>query len=92
MYNFGSANENMKHYNQTSPPLYDISKISVPVALYYGQNDWLADVTDVDFLRKSLTNIVDDLNIKTYNHADFIWGLNAKETLYDRMIQLMQKY
>jgi pimeloyl-ACP methyl ester carboxylesterase len=92
MFEYGSPSENMKHYNQSTPPLYDISKIQVPTALYYGQNDWLADVNDVDFLKKSLPNIVDDLNIKIYNHADFIWGTNTKEVLYDRMIQLMQKY
>lgn len=92
MYEFGSASENMKHYNQTTPPLYDLTKLSVPVALYYGQNDWLADVTDVELLRKTLPNIVDDFNAKIYDHMDFIWGLNVKEVVYDRMMQLMQKY
>ena len=92
MYEYGSANENLKHYNQPTPPLYNISNINVPVALYYGTNDLLANVADIEFLRKNLPNIVDDLNIEFYNHMDFIWALNAKQVLYDRMIQLMTNY
>ena len=92
MYDFASASENMKNYNQVTPPVYDLSKVNVPVALYYGTNDWLADVADIQLLRQSLPNIVDDLNIEKYNHLDFIWGLDAKSLLYDRMIQLMSTY
>ena len=31
----------MARYNQTSPPLYDISKMRVPTVLVAGGNDWL---------------------------------------------------
>lgn len=40
-YNYGRA-ENLLRYGQETPPEYDISKITAPVALYWGQNDWLA--------------------------------------------------
>jgi lysosomal acid lipase/cholesteryl ester hydrolase len=92
MYDFASADENMKHYNQTTPPVYDITKVKVPVALYWAQNDYLADPTDVQFLRGNLPNIVDDFNIATYNHLDFVWAYNTKEKFYDRMVALMEKY
>ncbi len=82
----------MKYYNQTTPPLYDITLVKVPVALYWGQNDWLADPDDVQHLRKNLPNIVDDLNIEIYDHLDFIWALDVKEKLYDRMMKLMLNY
>ena len=92
MYDYGSALENKKYYNQTLPPQYDLKKVNVPVALYWAQNDWLADTQDVKFLKKNLPNIVDDLNIEFYNHLDFIWATNAKPILYDRMIKLMEKF
>jgi lysosomal acid lipase/cholesteryl ester hydrolase len=40
-YNYGKEG-NLLRYGQETPPLYDISKITAPVALYWGQNDWLA--------------------------------------------------
>ena len=82
----------MKYYNQTTPPLYDITQVKVPVALYWGQNDWLADPTDVEYIRKNLPNIVDDLSIDSYDHIDFVWATNTKDVLYERVMQLMQKF
>lgn len=29
----------MEKYNQSEPPSYNINKVSVPVAFYYGDND-----------------------------------------------------
>ena len=82
----------MKYYNQTTPPLYDLTQVKAPVALYWGEQDWLADPEDIQLIRKSLPNIVDDLNIDYYDHLDFVWATNVKEVLYDRMMQLMLKY
>ena len=31
--------ENLKKYNQTSPPEYNLKSISTPVALFYAPND-----------------------------------------------------
>lgn len=92
MYDYGSAKENKKHYNQTSPPEYNLNRVNVPIALYWAQNDWLADPIDVQYLKKKLPNIVDELNIQFYNHLDFVWAINAKSVLYDRMIKLMLKF
>lgn len=36
--------ENMKRYNQSEPPSYDLRKISAPVSLYYSDNDMMATV------------------------------------------------
>lgn len=33
--------QNMKRYKRESPPDYDISKISAPVSLHYGEGDFL---------------------------------------------------
>ena len=92
MYDYGTARENKKYYNQTMPPEYELSKVNVPTALYWAQNDWLADPKDVQYLRENLPNIVDDLDIQIFNHLDFIWAINAKHLLYDRIIKLMQKF
>lgn len=92
MYDFGSAKENMAHYNQAEPPLYDLSLIRTPVGIYSATNDWLADPNDVKTLRDALPNVVDYWNTDDWNHLDFIWGTNGKKYLYERLIALMQTY
>jgi len=92
MYDYGSPMSNIKHYNQTEAPLYDLTKIQTPVALYWANNDWLADPKDIVYLKTNLPNIVDDYEVMDWDHLDFIWAINAKKFLYDRMINLMKKY
>lgn len=90
MYDYGV--KNMERYNQTSAPLYNITNVKVPVALYYADKDWLADPRDVEFIRSRVDNIVDDYNCKGWNHLDFLWAENANTLLYGRLVKLIQKY
>ncbi len=42
-------------YGQKTPPEYNLGAIkSDKIALIYSNNDWLADVNDVNLLRKQL--------------------------------------
>ncbi|CAF0886086.1 unnamed protein product [Brachionus calyciflorus] len=91
MYDYGSK-KNLIHYNQTTPPQYDLRKVNVPTALYWANNDWLADPTDIKYLRSNLPNIVDDYEILNWNHLDFIWATNTQEFLYGRLVDLMKKF
>lgn len=36
---------NIEAYGTAEPPSYDISKITVPVSVFHGENDWLVSVT-----------------------------------------------
>ncbi len=36
MYDFGNEYLNLKHYNQTKPPIYKIGNVKTPIALYSG--------------------------------------------------------
>lgn len=40
-YDYG-AKQNMEIYKSTEPPKYNISKITVPITLFCGDNDWLS--------------------------------------------------
>jgi len=40
-YDYGCKN-NLLIYNATEPPDYDLGSITVPIAIFYGDNDWLA--------------------------------------------------
>lgn len=88
MYDYG-ADDNQKYYNQSTAPIYDVKNVKAPVALYWGKQDWLADPTDVEYLRQNLPNIIDDYGIDNWSHLDFVWASNATQAFYDRMIQQM---
>ncbi|KAJ7387687.1 hypothetical protein OS493_001027 [Desmophyllum pertusum] len=90
MYNFGSAWKNREHYGQDTPPLYNVSAMTVPVALYWAQNDWLADPQDVRALLPLLPNKLYDKYIENWDHLDFLWGLDAAKLVYYDIIKHMK--
>ena len=46
-FDYGSGDLNFAHYNQTTAPDYDLSKLDFPVAIMNGKYDLLADPADV---------------------------------------------
>ena len=59
---------------------------------YEASKDWLSDPNDISYLRENLPNIVDDYEVDLWNHVDFIWAINARELLYERIVKLMEKF
>jgi pimeloyl-ACP methyl ester carboxylesterase len=93
-YNYSSAEENQKHYNQSLPPVYSIRSMKVPTALFTGGDDWLADPTDVQYIFDNIPSetLVFRKFIPDYNHIDFIWALTANQLVYADVVDLMKKY
>ena len=42
MFDFDSEDKNVAKYGVPDPPQYDLTKVTAPVAAYWGPNDWLA--------------------------------------------------
>ena len=61
--------------------------MTVPVATYSAQNDWLADPEDVKLLLPQLSNKMYDKYIENWDHLDFIWGLDAAKLVYYDIIK-----
>lgn len=90
MYNYGSTG-NVQKYGQKNPPQYNITQMNVPVALYYGGKDWLADPTDVEgSLLPNLPHLIDVLKRETWDHLDFVWGIDANRYVYDDVLKKMR--
>uniref|UniRef100_A0A2A4K660 Lipase n=1 Tax=Heliothis virescens TaxID=7102 RepID=A0A2A4K660_HELVI len=91
-YDYGNALANLRAYGSTRPPNYDLSKITAPVFLHYSASDPVAHVDDVDRLYRELGNPKGKLLIpmSTFSHLDFIYAIDAKELLYDRVIDIMK--
>lgn len=48
---------NKEIYGKKTPPSYDVSKITAPVYLYYGDMDQFTHEKDVAYLLRNLKNV-----------------------------------
>ena len=63
--------------------------MNVPIAIWNGGKDLLADPQDVDLLLSKLSNLIHHKEIPNYNHLDFIWAMDAPQEVYNEIISLM---
>lgn len=89
-FDYGSPAANNAHYGQSTPPLWNLKNIRVPVRLFAGSSDLLADPTDVAWLWSNLSE-GSKAFLRTYNagHVTFIWGKDVSAWMNDifRMLQ-----
>lgn len=78
------------HSLQATPPLYDISAIDVPIAMFHGTNDWLVVPKEIYRLESETRNLVFQREIGTWEHLDFIWAMDATQNCYDDVIRLFK--
>ncbi|XP_063162239.1 lipase member M-like [Candoia aspera] len=89
---FDYGDKNKAVYNMTKPPFYKIEDITVPTAVWNGGNDFVVRPKDIDHLLPQLTNLVFHKYIPSWNHGDFIVGLDAPKYLHKDLLHLMQNY
>lgn len=96
MFDYGS--ENRKHYNGSlTPPSYPLSKFpsqELPVALFSGNQDVLADPTDVTNLYHILSQTrAPYWNIQPeYAHRDFVSNIEAFYQIYGNVVTLIENH
>jgi dienelactone hydrolase len=90
----GSVDANEARYGTPTPPPYDMSKIAVPTAVFWGKHDWLADPDDV---QKILTTVPSEMLVyvkeqTTFAHLDYTWAPAARTEVYDDVVKLLNQY
>ncbi|XP_046965766.1 lipase 1-like [Vanessa cardui] len=92
-FDYGSEG-NKALYNSTVPPPYDLSKVSMPIALLAARNDVLSTIPDVILLRDQLPNVVSYIvNPRSqFNHADYVWGRRMRLYLFPYIFPIIQRY
>ncbi|KAH7708702.1 Protein LIPL-1 [Aphelenchoides avenae] len=91
-YDYWSKKENIEHYGQSTPPIYDFGKDNVPIYLYWSDTDWIADKKDVqNYLLKVIKPeyLKQSVELTDFNHMDFVWGLRAAREIYAPIQQII---
>ena len=86
--------KNLKIYGSTQPPKYDLEKVKTPITIFYSENDFLTDPTDITKLTDRLPNVTEIRKIEylKFNHVDFLWGRDAKILLYNAVLTVLKNF
>uniref|UniRef100_A0A1A9W5Z0 Lipase n=1 Tax=Glossina brevipalpis TaxID=37001 RepID=A0A1A9W5Z0_9MUSC len=85
---------NWLRYHQLEPPTYQLEKVTVPVILFFAQNDYIIALEDMWKLIKRLPHvkILYKLPQKYWNHFDFICGLRVREFIFNKIVDEFNYY
>ncbi|CAH1369863.1 unnamed protein product [Tenebrio molitor] len=90
-YDWGLDN-NIFKYGSLEPPKYNLEAVRSPSYLFYSNNDLQANPMDVMRLCKELKNSCKGEILVangTYNHADYLFGINAPKLVHTKLMKLM---
>jgi len=93
-FDYGTAAANIAHYGQPTPPRYDLTKFppQLPLVLFTGGIDGLADPVDVAHLVKLLPTAPTVFYRADYGHLDPLLGTNAHILTYPDLVAQLAKY
>lgn len=74
------------------PLLYNVKDMKVLMAFWSGGVDYLADPRDISLLLPQVRNLVHHKVVPQWNHLDFLLGLDATESLYQEIVDMMKRY
>ncbi|XP_026668832.1 lipase 1-like [Ceratina calcarata] len=89
-YDYGK-DKNLEIYNSTEPPEYNISRIITPIAMFWGENDWLSTRIDVVRFVNKLPHkpVFYKVPYKKFNHLDFLVARNVRQLVFDQLIDIL---
>ncbi|KAK3877145.1 hypothetical protein Pcinc_018128 [Petrolisthes cinctipes] len=90
-FDFGRK-RNLKHYGQERPPVYDVSKINIPINLFWADNDWMTGEKDVRLLEQKLPHLETTHKIPNpaFSHLDFLWATDARSLVYEKVFNILE--
>jgi pimeloyl-ACP methyl ester carboxylesterase len=94
MFDYGKTG-NIEHYNQPTPPQYELSNFptqaEMPMALFAGGEDYLADPKDVQRLLSLIPSTPLVHYEAEYAHLDPLIGENAFQRIYPMILQMIDQ-
>jgi len=83
---------NLIKYGQSTPPSYSLSRVEVPVYLFYGANDKGTSKENVEFLKRKLSNVMGmhQAGDSNWNHLSYLTGVDAGEVFHNKLINMLK--
>ncbi|XP_018319665.1 lipase 1-like [Agrilus planipennis] len=91
-YDSSGKSKEMDEYSHDTP--YNLSKVTTPVAIFYGKKDQMVQKKDLERLAKQLDQVVGLYKVPhhSFNHLDFMWASDSALLLYTHLLNLMEMY
>ncbi|CAH1401153.1 unnamed protein product [Nezara viridula] len=84
--------DNLKKYNSTKPPRYNLKLLTTPVGLFWSYNDGFMDEKSVKKTADALPHLLVNFPVedKSFSHLDMVIGDNANIVLYPHIIKQIE--
>lgn len=97
-YDYGQK-KNLEMYGQQNPPKYDLNNFAnfnIPSLITKSDADPFSAEKDVDLWLKyakykEKQKVIEVLQLKNYNHLDYLWSLDAVNDIYVKVIDFITK-
>ncbi|XP_046973763.1 lipase 1-like [Vanessa cardui] len=92
-FDYGTA-RNLEIYGTEQPPHYNLSAVTVPSVVLYGNNDHLVDTKDILWLIKRLPKVLENKRVADplWNHFDSAYSQYTKEMIFPTINKYLLKY
>jgi len=94
-FDWGSAEANMQHHGQDTPPQYKLENVNTQIALYWGDNDWLAQSEDLlQIILKCQDVIYENYQVpwEGWNHLDFMYAIDVDKYIITPLIDMLNNF
>lgn len=91
-FDYDDANLNIQHYGQSTPPEFDLTKVTTDIYTYKSDKDTTTPVYYVKLLEQALKNVkgLYPMEISGLSHTDFIYGNTVVNDVYTPLIANMK--
>lgn len=84
--------KNLLIYSSPRPPLYDISRVTIPVSIIASDNDWFSNTKDIRLLLRTLPNVKRHITLNRsldFTHIEFAYGRRVKSIVNDPVFKII---
>ncbi|XP_045771371.1 lipase 3-like [Maniola jurtina] len=91
-FDYGKS-DNLKVYGTEQPPEYDLGKITLPIKLFWAENDLLSSEKDVRLLFQKLPSTTELYKVPDpeFNHLDYLWAIDAPTLVNKEVLRSLDK-
>lgn len=89
-YDFG-VKGNMEHYGMPTPSHYNLSLVTAPVYIFWGNTDPVTPPQDVAWLAARLGNLKASIQIqsRSFAHGDFLWSTQSDRLVFHPLAEIL---